>query len=61
VNNLTPAEYQRLVNLMRDCKALLRSLPKDDPDRCQIGRVLRLAERRARVLQIEQRKKEEDV
>jgi hypothetical protein len=57
VHNLTPAEYQRLVNLMRDCKALLRSLPKDDPDRCQIGRTLRIAERRARVLQ--QRKKEE--
>jgi hypothetical protein len=57
---LTPTEYRRLVNLMRECKALLRSLPKSDPYRCQIGRTLREAERRAAMVQCQQEKQERE-
>lgn len=57
MKTLTPVELEQLERLMRECKALLRSLPKDDPDRCQIGRALRLVERRVAVVQYQQKKR----
>ena len=57
--DLTPNELKRLERLMKECRTQLRTLPKDDALRCQVGRVLRAASVRADKLRNKARREEE--